>query len=85
MPADHGVGLDDDEGIGPAGPDLGQASPGGAVSEAQAGPWGSLLEGGEQVGEGGEHGRVAHDAILRVRTLLIHALSDGKQGMRMKS
>ena len=31
MPADHGVGLDDDEGVGPAGPDLREDNPEGAV------------------------------------------------------
>jgi hypothetical protein len=36
MPTDHGVGLDDDEGIGPARPDLGQTNPESAVGGAEA-------------------------------------------------
>ena len=52
--------------------------------EIRTGPEGETKE-GEQVEKEGEHGKVAHDAMLRVRTLLIHALSDGKRGMRMKS
>jgi hypothetical protein len=39
MPADGGVRLDEDEGIGPALPDLGQGNPESAVKQAQAGPW----------------------------------------------
>jgi hypothetical protein len=42
-------------------------------------------KGGEEVGEEGEHGKVAHDANSRVRTLFIRSLTDGKLGMRMKS
>jgi hypothetical protein len=39
MPADDGVWLDNDEGIGPAGLDLGQANPESAVGRAEARPW----------------------------------------------
>jgi hypothetical protein len=38
MPAGNGVGLDGDEGVGPAGPDLERANPENAVGQTEARP-----------------------------------------------
>ena len=52
MPADHGVGLDDDEGIGREGPDARQAKPESAVGQAEARARRRSAQGGERLAEG---------------------------------
>jgi hypothetical protein len=67
VPADHGVWLDQDERVCPAGPDPGQEQPEGSIGWAQSRPWCGPAQGDKLLAEGevvkgelgadAEHGR----------------------------
>lgn len=50
-PGDDGLGLDVDEPVAPAGPDMNEESPERAIGPAESRPWNSLLQDGELLTE----------------------------------
>jgi hypothetical protein len=52
MPADHGVGLHDDQDVGPAGPTVAESGPEKAIQGVQFGPWPLSLEDCDLLSEG---------------------------------